>query len=1019
MPSARAHILIPWLILLLSPALRTDEADERYQFIAGLYDKGLFDVAAREGEKFLVEFPRHPKADLARYRLASALFELDRSDEAAPHFRLLAQSSAFEYASEAWLRLGQCELEAGHLTAAKEALARARASSEEYLHAPAAFLLGEAAFRAGEHEAARASYADALELAPGGEYSLHAQRGLAWCEHRLGEDEAAAARAQAFLRDHGQHELASEVRFLLGEALLSAGRPREALAAWEGVKEGPFLDAALRGRGFALSALDDDEGAARAFGELLERFPGGRFEGEAALQHGAHLVRAGDAAQATEALASPAAGAGPETLFWLGQAQALGGDREGALRTYERALRARPAQELAARLRTARADLLFDLGRLDEAVGEYERASGDYALQAGAAAHLNAGRPAEAVRMASALLHDHPESPYRFGALLALGEGHFALEHYAQAQQAFAVVAEAEDEVPAADRARALSRVAWCRYLQGEPREAAELFARVTERHPRAPEAPEARYMEGRARAEGGDEEAAALVFRRYLSEHARGAQREDVLLRLARIEGGAARLETLLSESPQSELADRALSELAQVHELAGERAAAIRRYRELLERFPHSARAHSARYGLAWCLQQEGEHAAATDELALLLETLESERDAELRLAALELLLWAARDAGRLDLALGTWEPFRAACRDEPRRFAAAQALARALKDADRHDQAQGLLLGLLEGARERAVAIAILVERAWIELDRAAPAEAEKQVKVALRLCADDETADDSALAEAAFFVGEAHFAAGAHQSAIGLYAAAASARRSTLVAEASYKEGFSRLVSDDAEGALSCFRRVVAEQRESDMWGESAFLLGESCFRLGRWQEAAEVLELLRAEKPRHEILPKALFRLGLALVELGEWKRAEAALTELVKKNPEFEQKAEAELGRGRALAELGDARGARSAFERVLAGDKGVLAARARLELGRLHLAAEQIDEALSEFLKVSLLFAHEAEVAEGLFYAGRCLEAQNEPELARRQYDELVSKHPKSPYADAARERLGALARG
>ena len=39
---------------------------------------------------------------------------------------------------------------------------------------------------------------------------------------------------------------------------------------------------------------------------------------------------------------------------------------------------------------------------------------------------------------------------------MALGEGHFALEHFEEAQRAFAVVANAGDEVPPSDLARAL-----------------------------------------------------------------------------------------------------------------------------------------------------------------------------------------------------------------------------------------------------------------------------------------------------------------------------------------------------------------------------------------------------------------------------------------------------------------------------------------------------------------------------------------------------------------------------------
>src|SRR5687768_3058737 len=84
-PSATA-----WGAVSAAPT-RADEGDEQYQFLAGLCDKGLWDLAAREGRTFLERFPRHGRSELARYRLATALFELGRRDEAAKEFATLAR----------------------------------------------------------------------------------------------------------------------------------------------------------------------------------------------------------------------------------------------------------------------------------------------------------------------------------------------------------------------------------------------------------------------------------------------------------------------------------------------------------------------------------------------------------------------------------------------------------------------------------------------------------------------------------------------------------------------------------------------------------------------------------------------------------------------------------------------------------------------------------------------------------------------------------------------------------------
>ena len=153
-----------------------------------------------------------------------------------------------------------------------------------------------------------------------------------------------------------------------------------------------------------------------------------------------------------------------------------------------------------------------------------------------------------------------------------------------------------------------------------------------------------------------------------------------------------------------------------------------------------------------------------------------------------------------------------------------------------------------------------------------------------------------------------------------------------------------------------------------------------------------------------------------FRLGLARCAREDWKGGLEALAALAAAKPDFENLAEAELARGRALSHLDRTREAQSAFERTLALDKGVLAERAHLELGRLHYAAQAYEPALSEFLKVAVLYDLPEETSEALLGAGRTLEAQGDSKRAVEQYRELVEKHAGSPAAATAKRRLAEL---
>src|SRR5262249_14189590 len=158
---------------------------------------------------------------------------------------------------------------------------------------------------------------------------------------------------------------------------------------------------------------------------------------------------------------------------------------------------------------------------------------------------------------------------------------------------------------------------------------------------------------------------------------------------------------------------------------------------------------------------------------------------------------------------------------------------------------------------------------------------------------------------------------------------------------------YKAGFARLKAGDAAGAEGPLADVVAHFPQSEVYPESLFLLGESQYRQKKFDEACASLDRIRKEAPDSPLQPKILFRLGLSRCEREDWSGAIEALTKLARAKPDFENLAEAELARGRALAHLNRSREAQSAFERTLALDQGVLAARAHLELGRMHLAAK------------------------------------------------------------------------
>ena len=1005
-----ATLLLPLILALAAPTIRADEGDDQYRFIAGLAEMDSHEMVVREATAFLKRFGNHEKKDLARYRLATAHYELAATREALPHFRSLSGLRKFEFAAEVWFRLGQCQLAEGDHATARESFDQCVATGKEYLLEYARFLSADAAFRGGDYAAAEKGYAEVLERHPRGEYVRDASSGLAWCAWKLERFDEAAKRIKRHLARYeasGDDPYAAELRVLLGESHLRDGEADKALAAFRGVKDPAQLDAATRGMAFALADLGDHGGAARTFGELLKRSPEGPFAGEAALHRGIHLLRAGQAKNALTALSHKAAGDGPEVLYWRAQAQEETGDARAALGTLDRALRARPDDELRARIQMARGDALSALGREDDAIEAYGAAGSDYSLHAAAVAALNGGDAAEAASLGEELLKRFPESEYAERTQIVVGEAWFQRKEYARTEQVLGDLDRRASDTSL--RARAASRLAWCRYLLGDLEGAADRFAALVQRHGDAPEAEEALYMEGRAREEAGNSEGAIRAWRNHLRAHPNSASRPQVLAGLGRLEGlpnATGHVETLLTESPASELLPAALYDLAERASAAGEIPTAIACYEQILQKAPRNELVGPARYGLAWCLVQEGRF----EEAGQRLDDLRGDFSAPtgLRSSAMELAVWAWRKAGEADKAAAAWRAFAELNPEEERLFGAAKTAALALKEAGKPREAQALLGEMLERTRTPAIAVEALVEGAYLALEAGDVDQAEAQVKVAKR-----RAPEHPKLAEASFFVAEARFEAGEESKAIDLYRAA-TASGSPVADMALYKLGFAELSQDDPGAAESALSELVTNHRESELYGEGLFLLGEARFRLGKYAAAAADLERLRKERPRHAVIPKALFRLGLAYVELERWSECDKTLTELLSKHPRFENLAEAELARGTALVALARPRAARQALARVLALDgESVLAARAHIQLGRLARSERDTEGALAEFLKVAVLFASPEEVAEALVLAGDCLEEQDKPEAARERYSEAAKEYGNTVFGAKAKSRL------
>jgi TolA-binding protein len=977
-----------------------ESARESLALIAGLLERRLPELALAESQRWIERWSADPDRPLAELYLGESLFQLGRFGEAEGAFGQARRQPPAGRLGELLLRLAQCAFERSDAAACAVFCRELLALPPGPLQPAARALLGDAELSRGRAAEAEAAYAALIAAGESGPAALDALYGGAFAARDLARAEASLERAAEFRRRAPGDPRAIDLALLAADLELARGRPEAA-------------EVALGGLAAALESLEPEVRRGRAVEVAVAR-------ARAALQGG----------RAEQALAALEPALAPDP-------QSAGGQAWRLLRARAELRAGRPAEALEGLVGLTGSEVehlagaaLEALGRGAEAELRYLRADdarGDYAA---ARLALTRGAWAEA-RGAAERGCARPPGP--LSALTSLLAGEACLfggdASAAVAALTGALRPGAEPALEPLDRQRARRLLAWAALALEAGELLSESAALALEPEPPAPLAVELQYLLGRGAELRADAPEAARRYALAL-ELGRGleprpAQRSETLWRAARLaDDPEALYGRLLDEDPEGPLAPAALLALAERRAARGESAAALADYDRLLERYPDSASTGPARYGRAYLRFELGQPSAAREDLRALLAR--GDLTAEERAAALELDLFV----GAAELAGGAAEQHLAqACRcleslAEPtlaelpgqleRSAAASLAWVRAAAAAGGVGAARRMLAEferhfLPPGGPLDPVLRPLAIEA--VHLDLAAPAELERAEARALDLAG--RAGIDEPLAEALFFVAEARFAAGQDAAAVGLYRAAEPAAGPLLEALL-YKRGFAALRLEDFVGAAADFERLLAAFPNGELAGESAYLLGEARRSAGDLAGAAQGYETLLARWPRHALRQSALLRLGLARQRLGQPREALEALETWLAAAGEAPERAQAELARGRAQRASGALRPARQSLLRVLELDRGALAAEAQLELAELSRAEGALEAALTEYLKLAVLYEPGDAVARALFGAGEVLESLGRPERAREQFAELLRDYPEHPLAEAARQRLG-----
>ncbi len=1010
-----------------------DPAEDDYFFARGLDAKGHVDLAIAEYRKFLKRHGSHRRAAEVHYLLGTACHNARDFAGGADVLRTLRDRyPRHPFFAEAMFRLGGCELELGHFRKAAAAYAAAadHGGKDGYLAAESRYWQAESLFRAKDWAATARALDGFAARHPKSDKTGDALGLLVWANYHAGAFADVVVAADAVLARRPGREHAGEALYLKGEALLALDRPADAAKAFAA-----SLAAAPDGRhaANALDALAAAHDRAGSYAAAVAAYDRCAARGDDTASRRARLMaataayRAGDDAGVRRRVAplmKHPAPLGAEAAYLDSLAAARLGDTAAALAATKAGLAKSPAPALRGKLLVHAGGLLHATGKPAEAAAAYDAAVATAALGdldddarygAGLGYHV-AGRFPIAEKRLRELLARHPTSDLVDEARFTLAENAYRAGDLRTARARFT------DYLQRADPKRV--RTADASYKLGHAALAAkDLPAAIAafERHGRVakdddPLVAEVRFLLGTAYRDHGDPARAKAAFEACVQTPSAGDFAARALLELGNAaaargdrDGALGYFDRLDRGHPKSDAWASGRHGAARVLIDAGRHEDAEKRIRAALARGPRPAVAARLRFTLAQVLLALGRHDDAIAEG----EAVGAIEGGPLHADALEIVGHAALEKGDATRALAAYDRFLA---EYPKHeLAAYVALSRglALDRLERHADAVAAFDETLRRYPRFDRRDMLLYYRA---LANGARGESGVMVVDLTKLVRDHPKS--ALVAEAELRLGEAAYAAGRYADAITAYDAvlARDGVDPTLRATALYKAGWAHAKSGDGARAAARFDTLAEHHPSSPLRGESWFHSAAS--RQPKDPKGAlERYRRLVREIPSHELAAAAKLGAGECAIALGDWPGALEWFTDARRTTLAPAERMRALFGIGVANQGLERYEAAVQSLTTVATTDGGDRAAESRYRIGRCRAAQGRVEDALGDYLKVSMLHgSSRAWASRALLEAARAYAASGRNPQAKRLCAELVQRYPDAACAADARALLARL---
>jgi TolA-binding protein len=1009
LPAAALLVLVGGLV----PRARADQSDDSFKAAAALYDQGDHEGAAKAFRAFLAQYPTDERAAMAAYRVGQCLGKLDQPGEASDAFDLCyTHYGASNYADSALFNKGRYAYAAERWQPAAAAFYDyTKIGKNAGLKGQAWYFRGEALFKLDRADDARtafesflASPPEVLGLPECSQLLPYARFNLGVCQQSAGKWEPAVAAFQKLLADFATAPMIDEALFNGGDCLRHLGRADEAVK-WLTRVANEFPKSELAPQALArIAAIETDRGRVAAAKDAADRlakdYPDYRnLAGEGKFRLAWSRLQAKDYEGAEKLYADglQSATGDQEAIGLAGLAEAR--FAQGKWPETEAALvlmlQKHPDHPEAARCRSRLVEVYLRENKLPEA----EAAARDYLKAApggpdAAAVRHNLAlslyrqdRKEEAMKLFDEVVAADPKAETTAPVLLEMGRFGLETKRWADARRAFELFLKFHAERPEALSARyGLGQVA-----EGENDPAAALVAyRAVADQPGAdPLAAEALARMVELYRKLGQEEKAQLAGQELRRRFPTSADAARSLLTAGyehfsnkRYNDAIYAFEAFLRDHAKDEAAPAALANLAASYYLADKPAdhyaKAADAYRRLARDYPTFDGGADALFWAGRASEAAGDDSAAVDAYRGFLAGHAEHKLAPKARSALASLLIKAKHG---DQAIKVLTEAVATAPDAAYRAQARYDLAWALLDAGQKDAADQAFaqvsVDLPDGecaplaefqlcarlAEQQRYADAITAWRRWI--DKYPKHRWQPQAAYSLALA--QETAGD--------FV----------NAAMGFATAAGALDEPGARALATYHQGYALFRGGDFAAALKTFETYDQQYSQGPQRPEVAFYRGQTYSAQNKWAEAEKAFRQAVRDFPNHPLEPLAQFNLAAALQNQTKYLPAAEAYEPLTlapvagQPAPTAELRAKALLGRGECL------------------------------------YAALRYVDALTSLLAAEASGNPDV-LPEARYYLGQCYHFQNDLPKAKQRFQQVITEHPGTIWAQKAKLGLDEL---